>query len=190
MRSPLCRPGSAWTPLLTALLVLLLTAPLPLSGAASFPGVINIGGLFPSGSHEYEVFRFALSQQQDVPRLQPQVDLVDTGSSFSMTYAFCSQFSKGVYAILGMYDRRTVNMLMSFCGSLHVCFVTPSFPVPNNNAQFLLQLRPPLQEPLMALLEHFDWNRFVYMYSANTGLLLKIPGELKEVEGCVRRRQG
>uniref|UniRef100_A0A3B4BG65 Receptor ligand binding region domain-containing protein n=1 Tax=Periophthalmus magnuspinnatus TaxID=409849 RepID=A0A3B4BG65_9GOBI len=79
------------------------------------------------------------------------------------------QFSKGVYAILGVYDRRTVNMLMSFCGSLHVCFITPSFPVQSNN-QFLLQLRPPLQEPLMALVRHFDWNRFVYMYSPDTGV--------------------
>uniref|UniRef100_A0A669AZL0 Glutamate receptor n=1 Tax=Oreochromis niloticus TaxID=8128 RepID=A0A669AZL0_ORENI len=80
----------------------------------------------------------------------------------------CSQFSKGVYAIMGLYDRRTVNMLMSFCGSLHVCFVTPSFPVQTNN-QFVLQLRPQLQEPLMALLEHFYWTRFVYMYSSDSG---------------------
>uniref|UniRef100_A0A8D3AFE1 Glutamate receptor n=1 Tax=Scophthalmus maximus TaxID=52904 RepID=A0A8D3AFE1_SCOMX len=119
--------------------------------------------------HEYEVFRFALAQHQDVPKLVPQVDMVDTGSSFAMTYAFCSQFSKGVYAIMGLYDRRTVNMLMSFCGSLHVCFVTPSFPVQTNN-QFVLQLRPELQEPLMALLEQLDWTRFVYMYSADSGL--------------------
>lgn len=80
----------------------------------------------------------------------------------------CSQFAKGVYAIMGLYDRRTVNMLMSFCGSLHVCFVTPSFPVQTNN-QFVLQLRPQLQEPLMALLDHFDWTRFVYMYSTDSG---------------------
>ncbi|KAI9528650.1 hypothetical protein NQZ68_018888 [Dissostichus eleginoides] len=44
-------------------------------------------GLFPSASHEYEVFRFALAQQQDIPKLVPQVDMVDTGSSFAMTYA-------------------------------------------------------------------------------------------------------
>lgn len=69
---------------------------------------------------------------------------------------------------MGLYDRRTVNMLMSFCGSLHVCFVTPSFPVQTNN-QFVLQLRPQLQEPLMALLEHFYWTRFVYMYNPDSG---------------------
>uniref|UniRef100_A0A669DD30 Glutamate receptor n=1 Tax=Oreochromis niloticus TaxID=8128 RepID=A0A669DD30_ORENI len=130
---------------------------------------LSTGGLFPGDSHEYEVFRFALAQNQDIPKLVPQVDMVDTSSSFAMTYAFCSQFSKGVYAIMGLYDRRTVNMLMSFCGSLHVCFVTPSFPVQTNN-QFVLQLRPQLQEPLMALLEHFYWTRFVYMYSSDSGL--------------------
>ncbi|RVE64250.1 hypothetical protein OJAV_G00144850 [Oryzias javanicus] len=153
-------------PPLPALLPLLL---LGLCSGTSFPGNVNIGGLFSTGSHEYEVFRFALSQHQDASKLVPQVDMVDTGSSFAMTYAFCSQFSKGVYAIMGLYDRRTVNMLMSFCGSLHVCFVTPSFPVQTNN-QFVLQLRPQLQEPLMALLEHFYWTRFVYMYSSDSGL--------------------
>lgn len=47
----------------------------------------STGGLFPTGSHEYEVFRFALAQHQDIPKLVPQVDMVDTASSFSMTYA-------------------------------------------------------------------------------------------------------
>lgn len=86
----------------------------------------------------------------------------------SLSVLVCSQFSKGVYAIMGLYDRKTVNMLMSFCGSLHVCFITPSFPVQTNN-QFVLQLRPQLQEALMALLDHFYWTRFVYMYSSDSG---------------------
>ncbi|XP_010895344.1 glutamate receptor 1b isoform X3 [Esox lucius] len=126
-------------------------------------------GLFPTGSHEYEVFRFALSHHQDIPKLVPQVDMVDTASSFAMTYAFCSQFSKGVYAIIGLYDRKTMNMLMSFCGALHVCFVTPSFPIETNN-QFVIQLRPELQEPLIALIQHYKWTKFVYMYSSQSGL--------------------
>lgn len=88
--------------------------------------------------------------------------------SSSVSVPVCSQFSKGVYAIMGLYDRKTVNMLMSFCGSLHVCFITPSFPVQTNN-QFVLQLRPQIQEPLMALLDHFSWTRFVYMYSSDSG---------------------
>uniref|UniRef100_A0A672SS60 Glutamate receptor n=1 Tax=Sinocyclocheilus grahami TaxID=75366 RepID=A0A672SS60_SINGR len=149
--------------------VLPLTGLLGLCSCSNFPSNINIGGLFPTDSHEYDVFRFALSQHNDVPKLVPQVDMVDTGSSFAMTYAFCSQFSKGVYAIIGLYDRKTMNMLMSFCGALHVCFVTPSFPIDTNN-QFVIQLRPELQDPLIALVEHFKWTKFVYMYSSDSGL--------------------
>ncbi|XP_057677029.1 glutamate receptor 1-like isoform X2 [Corythoichthys intestinalis] len=152
-------------------------APLPLvlglalaAAADMFPASINIGGLFPAGSHEQEVFRFAMAQRNgDVPKLLPQMDAVDTGSSFAMTYAFCSQFAKGVHAVMGVYDQRTVNMVSSFCASLHVSFVTPSLPAPGESP-FVLQLRPGLREALMSLLDKFDWQRFVYMYSANAGV--------------------
>ncbi|KAM9728228.1 glutamate receptor 1-like [Menidia menidia] len=148
---------------------LLLLLPLLRGSGGSYPGNVNIGGLFPAGSHEHEVFRFALSKHQDVPKLVPQVDLVDIGSSFAMTYAFCSQFSRGVYAVLGLLDRRSVHALSSFCGSLHVCFLTPSVATATGS-QFVLGLRPRLQEPIMALLDHFTWTRFVYLYSAESGL--------------------
>uniref|UniRef100_A0A8C5DZ13 Glutamate receptor n=1 Tax=Gouania willdenowi TaxID=441366 RepID=A0A8C5DZ13_GOUWI len=90
-------------------------------------------------------------------------------TAFMTPYSFCSQFSKGVYAIIGLYDRKTVNMLMSFCGALHVCFVTPSFPIETAN-QFVIQLRPELQDALVGVIEHYGWTKFVYMYSSDSGL--------------------
>ncbi|MBN3277979.1 GRIA1 protein, partial [Polyodon spathula] len=127
------------------------------------------GGLFPSDSHEHAAFRFAMFHHKDVPKLQPQVDMVDINNSFAMTYAFCSQFSKGVYAIIGLYDKKTVNMLMSFCGALHVCFITPSFPIETSN-QFVMQLRPELQDALVSVIDHYKWTKFVYVYDAEAGL--------------------
>lgn len=59
-------------------------------------------------------------------------------------------------------------MLMSFCGALHVCFVTPSFPIETAN-QFVIQLRPELQDALVGVIEHYGWSKFVYMYSSNSG---------------------
>ncbi|XP_019727299.1 glutamate receptor 1-like isoform X1 [Hippocampus comes] len=152
------------------LLVLLgLAAAAAVVAVATFPASVNIGGLFPAGSHEQEVFRFAVMQRgADVPKLLPQMDAVDTGSSFAMTYAFCSQFAKGVHAVMGVYDQRTVNMVSSFCGSLHVSFVTPSFAA-LADSPFVLQLRPGLQGALVSLLDHFGWRRFVYMYGAHAG---------------------
>ncbi|XP_061659492.1 glutamate receptor 4-like isoform X1 [Syngnathoides biaculeatus] len=97
------------------------------------------------------------------------MDAVDASNSFAMTYAFCSQFAKGVHAVMGVYDQRTVNMVSSFCGSLHISFVTPSFPA-MADSPFVLQLRPGLREALLSLLDHFGWRRFVYMYSVHEGV--------------------
>uniref|UniRef100_H2RNH2 Glutamate receptor n=1 Tax=Takifugu rubripes TaxID=31033 RepID=H2RNH2_TAKRU len=88
---------------------------------------------------------------------------------FLLSLTVCSQFSKGVYAIIGLYDRKTVNMLTSFCGALHVCFITPSFPIETAN-QFVIQLRPELQDALVGVIEHYGWTKFVYMYSSDSGL--------------------
>ncbi|XP_007473979.2 glutamate receptor 1 isoform X4 [Monodelphis domestica] len=60
-------------------------------------------------------------------------------------------------------------MLTSFCGALHVCFITPSFPVDTSN-QFVLQLRPELQDALISIIDHYDWQKFVYIYDADRGL--------------------
>lgn len=59
-------------------------------------------------------------------------------------------------------------MLTSFCGALHVCFITPSFPVETSN-QFVLQLRPELQDALISVIEHYSWQKFVYIYDADRG---------------------
>ena len=69
---------------------------------------------------------------------------------------------------MGLYDKKTMNMLMSFCGALHVCFVTPSFPIETAN-QFVIQLRPELQDALVGVVEHYRWTKFVYMYSSDSG---------------------
>ncbi|XP_074234994.1 glutamate receptor 1 isoform X5 [Saimiri boliviensis] len=60
-------------------------------------------------------------------------------------------------------------MLTSFCGALHVCFITPSFPVDTSN-QFVLQLRPELQDALISIIDHYKWQKFVYIYDADRGL--------------------
>lgn len=65
-------------------------------------------------------------------------------------------------------------MLTSFCGALHVCFITPSFPIETAN-QFVIQLRPELQDALVGVIEHYRWDKFVYMYSSDSGKRTTLP---------------
>lgn len=87
----------------------------------------------------------------------------------SLRLPVCSQFSRGVYAIFGFYDRKSVNTITSFCETLHVSFITPSFPAEGMN-QFVLQMRPDIKGPLVSLVEYYKWEKFAYLYDSDRGM--------------------
>uniref|UniRef100_A0A673B5V9 Glutamate receptor n=1 Tax=Sphaeramia orbicularis TaxID=375764 RepID=A0A673B5V9_9TELE len=102
-------------------------------------------------------------------RLTPHIDNLEVANSFAVTNCFCSQFSRGVYAIFGFYDKKSVNTITSFCETLHVSFITPSFPAEGMN-QFVLQMRPDIKGPLVSLVEYYKWEKFAYLYDSDRGL--------------------
>ncbi|KAJ3589039.1 hypothetical protein NHX12_009887, partial [Muraenolepis orangiensis] len=75
-------------------------------------------------------------------------------------------YSRGVFAIFGLYDKRSVHTLTSFCGALHISLITPSFPT-EGESQFTLQLRPSIRGALLSLLDHYDWSKFVFLYDTD-----------------------
>lgn len=90
--------------------------------------------------------------------------------SSSSSILVCSQYSRGVFAIFGLYDKRSVHTLTSFCSALHISLITPSFPT-EGESQFVLQLRPSLRGALLSLLDHYEWNCFVFLYDTDRGKL-------------------
>lgn len=82
--------------------------------------------------------------------------------------AVCSQYSRGVFAIFGLYDKRSVHTLTSFCSALHISLITASFPT-EGESQFTLQLRPSIRGALLSLLDHYDWTKFVFLYDTDRG---------------------
>ncbi|XP_067407938.1 glutamate receptor 2 isoform X2 [Emydura macquarii macquarii] len=102
-------------------------------------------------------------------RLTPHIDNLEVANSFAVTNAFCSQFSRGVFAIFGFYDKKSVNTITSFCGTLHVSFITPSFPTDGTHP-FVIQMRPDLKGALLSLIEYYQWNKFAYLYDSDRGL--------------------
>uniref|UniRef100_A0A9J7Y8E9 Glutamate receptor n=1 Tax=Cyprinus carpio carpio TaxID=630221 RepID=A0A9J7Y8E9_CYPCA len=136
---------------------------------------INGSSMALNTDQEYTAFRLAIFLHNTSPNateapfnLVPHVDNIETANSFAVTNAFCSQYSRGVFAIFGLYDKRSVHTLTSFCSALHISLVTPSFPA-EGETQFVLQLRPSIRGALMSLLDHYDWNRFVFLYDTDRG---------------------
>lgn len=104
----------------------------------------------------YSLFLLSPLWTSSCPLLSPSVPAV------------CSQFSRGVYAIFGFYDKKSMNTLTSFCGALHTSFVTPSYPT-DNEVQFVIQMRPALRGAVLSLLSHYKWQKFVYLYDTDRG---------------------
>ncbi|XP_031979534.1 glutamate receptor 3 isoform X2 [Corvus moneduloides] len=156
--------------------LLLLLAGLLGKALAGFPNTISIGGLFMRNTvQEHSAFRFAVqlynTNQNTTEKpfhLNYHVDHLDSSNSFSVTNAFCSQFSRGVYAIFGFYDQMSMNTLTSFCGALHTSFITPSFPT-DADVQFVIQMRPALKGAILSLLTYYKWEKFVYLYDTERG---------------------
>ncbi|XP_063169404.1 glutamate receptor 3 isoform X1 [Candoia aspera] len=156
--------------------VLLLLLGLLAESLAGFPNTISIGGLFMRNTvQEHSAFRFAVqlynTNQNFTEKpfhLNYHVDHLDSSNSFSVTNAFCSQFSRGVYAIFGFYDQMSMNTLTSFCGALHTSFITPSFPT-DAEVQFVIQMRPALKGAILSLLTYYNWEKFVYLYDTERG---------------------
>ncbi|XP_014850127.1 PREDICTED: glutamate receptor 4 [Poecilia mexicana] len=142
----------------------------------AFPSSVQIGGLFIRNTdQEYTAFRLAIFLHNTSPNaseapfnLVPHVDNIETANSFAVTNAFCSQYSRGVFAIFGLYDKRSVHTLTSFCSALHISLITPSFPT-EGESQFALQLRPSIRRALLSLLDHYDWKKFVFLYDTDRG---------------------
>uniref|UniRef100_A0A671UQJ8 Glutamate receptor n=1 Tax=Sparus aurata TaxID=8175 RepID=A0A671UQJ8_SPAAU len=139
------------------------------------PLPLSFCGLFIRNTdQEYTAFRLAIFLHNTSPNateapfnLVPHVDNIETANSFAVTNAFCSQYSRGVFAIFGLYDKRSVNTLTSFCGALHISLVTPSFPT-EGEGQFTLQLRPSIRGALLSLHLFFS----VYYSNTNVNLLV------------------
>ena len=102
--------------------------------------------------------------------------------SISPVLLVCSQFSRGVYAIFGFYDKKSVNTITSFCGTLHVSFITPSFPTDGTHP-FVIQMRPDLKGALLSLIEYYQWDKFAYLYDSDRGkrqcLFLFVMGQVQ-----------
>uniref|UniRef100_A0A8C9WRB3 Glutamate ionotropic receptor AMPA type subunit 3 n=1 Tax=Scleropages formosus TaxID=113540 RepID=A0A8C9WRB3_SCLFO len=137
--------------------------------------LISGGLVMRSTVQEHSAFRFAVqlyNTNQNVTEkpfhLNYNVDNLESSNSFSVTHAFCSQFSRGVYAIFGFYDKKSMNTLTSFCGALHTSFITPSYPI-DADVQFVIQMRPSLRGAVLSLLTHYKWEKFVYLYDTERG---------------------
>ncbi|XP_046997299.1 glutamate receptor 1-like [Schistocerca americana] len=142
---------------------------------------IPIGAIFEQGTDEVQAaFKFAMlnHNQKDGKRfeLQAFVDVINTADAFKLSRLICSQFSRGVFALLGAVSPDSFDTLHSYSNTFQMPFVTPWFPenvlAPSSGLlDYAISMRPDYHKAIIDVVRHYGWKSVIYMYDSNDGLL-------------------
>ncbi|XP_053971522.1 glutamate receptor 1 isoform X2 [Hylaeus anthracinus] len=170
------RPTSTATLMTTALCVLLVLLP------AAYPDKISIGAIFEQGTDEVQsAFKFATlnHNKNNTTRkfeLQVFVDVINTADAYKLSRLICSQFSRGVFSMLGSVSPDSFDTLHSYSNTFQMPFVTPWFPekvlTPSSRLlDFAISMRPDYHRAIIDTVRYYGWKKIIYLYDSHDGLL-------------------
>ncbi|XP_076633776.1 glutamate receptor IB isoform X2 [Colletes latitarsis] len=174
--SQISRSTSTATLMTTALCVLLVLLP------AAYPDKISIGGIFGKGTDEVQsAFKFAmLNHNQNTTsrkfELQAFVDVISTADAYKLSRLICSQFSRGVFSMLGAVSPDSFDTLHSYSNTFQMPFVTPWFPekvlTPSSGLlDYAISMRPDYHRAIIDTVRYYGWKKIIYLYDSHDGLL-------------------
>ncbi|XP_076758867.1 glutamate receptor IB isoform X4 [Xylocopa sonorina] len=170
------RPVSTATVMTTALGLLMILLP------AACPDKISIGAIFEQGTDEVQsAFKFAMfnHNQNTTTRkfeLQAFVDVINTADAYKLSRLICSQFSRGVFSMLGAVSPDSFDTLHSYSNTFQMPFVTPWFPekvlTPSSGLlDFAISMRPDYHRAIIDTVRYYGWKKIIYLYDSHDGLL-------------------
>nr|QHN69194.1 ionotropic receptor 13 [Sirex nitobei] len=150
--------------------------------SAATPDKIPIGTIFEQGTDEVQsAFKFAMfNQNQNTTarrfELQAYVDVINTADAFKLSRLICSQFSRGVYSMLGAVSPDSFDTLHSYSNTFQMPFVTPWFPekvlTPSSGfLDFAISMRPDYHRAIIDTVRYYGWKKIIYLYDSHDGLL-------------------
>ncbi|XP_014487057.1 PREDICTED: glutamate receptor 1 isoform X2 [Dinoponera quadriceps] len=172
----ICGSTSTATMMTMALTVLLVLVP------AAYPDKISIGAIFEQGTDEVQsAFKFAMfnHNQNTTTRkfeLQAFVDVINTADAYKLSRLICSQFSRGVFSMLGAVSPDSFDTLHSYSNTFQMPFVTPWFPekvlTPSSGLlDFAISMRPDYHRAIIDTVRYYGWKKIIYLYDSHDGLL-------------------
>ncbi|KAK4877739.1 hypothetical protein RN001_010245 [Aquatica leii] len=151
-------------------------------GTSASGDKIPLGAIFEQGTDEVQTaFKFAmLTHNQNVTgrrfELQAYVDVINTADAFKLSRLICSQFQRGVFAMLGAVSPDSFDTLHSYSNTFQMPFVTPWFPekvlAPSSGfLDYAISMRPEYHQAIIDTVRYYGWRSIIYLYDSNDGLL-------------------
>ncbi|CAK1554887.1 unnamed protein product [Leptosia nina] len=139
---------------------------------------IAVGAIFDQDTEEIQnVFKYAMSvHNQNISsrrlELQAFVDVINTADAFKLSRLICTQFARGVFAMLGAVNPESFDTLHSYTNTFQMPFVTPWFPekvIPPSSGliDHAVSMRPDYHRAIIDVIHHYGWDEIIYMYDSH-----------------------
>ncbi|KAF7384108.1 hypothetical protein HZH66_012358 [Vespula vulgaris] len=140
----------------------------------------NDGAIFEQGTDEIQsAFRFAMFNHNKNTtirkfELQAFVDVINTADAYKLSRLICTQFSRGVYSILGVVSPDSFDTLHSYSNTFQMPFMTPWFPekvlTPSSGLlDFAISMRPDYHRAIIDTVRYYGWKKIIYLYDSHDG---------------------
>ncbi|XP_056633670.1 glutamate receptor 1-like isoform X2 [Diorhabda sublineata] len=152
------------------------------SGILASAEKVPLGAIFEQGTDDVQTaFKFAMLQHnQNISsrkfEFQAYVDVINTADAFKLSRLICTQFSRGVYSMLGAVSPDSFDTLHSYSNTFQMPFVTPWFPekvlAPSSGfMDYAISMRPEYHKAIIDTVKYYGWRQIIYLYDSNDGLL-------------------
>ncbi|KAL2719665.1 facilitated trehalose transporter Tret1-like [Vespula squamosa] len=86
--------------------------------------------------------------------------------------SLCTQFSRGVYSILGVVSPDSFDTLHSYSNTFQMPFMTPWFPekvlTPSSGLlDFAISMRPDYHRAIIDTVRYYGWKKIIYLYDSH-----------------------
>ncbi|CAH1108328.1 unnamed protein product [Psylliodes chrysocephalus] len=141
-----------------------------------------VGAIFEQGTDDVQTaFKFAMLQHnQNVSsrkfEFQAYVDVINTADAFKLSRLICTQFSRGVFSMLGAVSPDSFDTLHSYSNTFQMPFVTPWFPekvlAPSSGfMDYAVSMRPEYHKAIIDTVKYYGWRQIIYLYDSNDVLI-------------------
>ncbi|ODM98791.1 Glutamate receptor 1, partial [Orchesella cincta] len=114
------------------------------------------------------------------------VDTINTADAFKLSKLICTQFSRGIFAMVGAMNPESFQTYHSYANTFEMPIIIPWYPMKSEKVSeynswdnppaapkmdFAIRLRPDLHQTILDTIQHYGWKNIIYLYNSNEALL-------------------
>ncbi|CAL8121828.1 unnamed protein product [Orchesella dallaii] len=114
------------------------------------------------------------------------VDTINTADAFKLSKLICTQFSRGIFAMVGAMNPESFQTYHSYANTFEMPVIIPWYPMKSEKVSeynswdnppaapkmdFAIRLRPDLHQTILDTIEYYGWKNIIYLYGSNEALL-------------------